>query len=151
MKRFKAFTLVELIVAMAIFGIIMVGIMNLAQPITNSSATAKVLNNQKNVEEATVSYIGESLRYATNLLIIEEGAEVGIGTSSKVTVTNANEAVQAFLNMGPVDAFGDTLLQEDGKYFNGTDAKEPSGADIEGARKKLSVIVLMVQSVNTIM
>lgn len=100
-RKFKAFTLIELIVAIAIFGIIMVGIMNLAQPITTSSATAKVANNQKNVEEATVSYIGENVRYATNLVVIEGGAKVG-GTA----VSSVKDAVDAFYKFSPVDVYG---------------------------------------------
>ncbi|MBQ4256778.1 MAG: type II secretion system protein [Oscillospiraceae bacterium] len=100
-RKFKAFTLIELIVAIAIFGIIMVGIMNLAQPITTSSATAKVANNQKNVEEATVSYIGENVRYATNLVVIEDGAKVG-GTA----VSSVKGAVDAFYKFSPVDVYG---------------------------------------------
>lgn len=100
-RKFKAFTLIELIVAIAIFGIIMVGIMNLAQPITTSSATAKVANNQKNVEEATVSYIGENVRYATNLVVIEGGAKVN-GTA----VSSVKDAVDAFYKFSPVDVYG---------------------------------------------
>ena len=100
-RKFKGFTLIELIVAIAIFGIIMVGIMNLAQPITTSSATAKVANNQKNVEEATVSYIGENVRYATNLVVIEGGAKVG-GTA----VSSVKDAVDAFYKFSPVDVYG---------------------------------------------
>ena len=69
MKKLKAFTLVELIVAIAIFGIIMAGIMQMISPINENATAAKVMNNQQNVENSITTFIGERVRYSTNLLL----------------------------------------------------------------------------------
>lgn len=91
-KKLKAFTLVELIVAIAVFGILMTGIVKMIEPMSNAATNASVLNNQRNVENAIVTYIGENLRYASNLAIIEGGT--------------ADEAVNKFISLGPCDTKG---------------------------------------------
>lgn len=95
MKRLKAFTLIELIVVMVIFGIIMVGIMNLIEPINSSAQTQKVANNQRRVQTNISTYIGENVRYAENLVIVEGG-----------TVENA---VKHFIAAKPKDMNGKYL------------------------------------------
>lgn len=91
-KKFKAFTLVELIVAIAVFGILMAGVVKMIQPLSDTTTNAAVLNNQRTVENAIVTYIGENLRYASNLAIIEGGT--------------AEEAVKTFISLGPADSKG---------------------------------------------
>lgn len=95
MKKLKAFTLVELIVSMAIFGIIMAAVMQMIQPISNSSVTAKITNEQKNVENSIATYIGENVRYATNLVIVKGG--------------NFQNAVNQFVNSNPLDIYGQEI------------------------------------------
>lgn len=92
MKKFKAFTLVELIVAIAVFGILMAGVVKMVEPLSSTAANASVLNNQRNVENAIVTYIGENLRYASNLAIIQGGT--------------ADQAVQKFIALAPADYQG---------------------------------------------
>ncbi len=99
MKKIKGFTLVELIVAMAVFGILMTGIMRIAGPMSEASATNKVVNSQKMVENNIVSYLGENLRYATNLVVIE-------GSSSLSPI----DAVKEFAKENPVDASGNPIF-----------------------------------------
>ncbi len=74
-RKLKGLTLIELIVAMAVFSIIMVGVMNMSRPVQEGATEAKVANYQKTAEEAVVNYIGEQLRYANNIMIIEDGAQ----------------------------------------------------------------------------
>lgn len=92
MKKFKAFTLIELIVAMAVIGILMTGVVKMVEPMSATATNSAVLNNQRNVENAICSYIGENLRYASNLAIIKGG-----------TPTNA---IEKFKQMKPADKFG---------------------------------------------
>lgn len=91
-KKLKAFTLIELIVAIAVFGILMAGIVKMIEPLSETAASSSVLNNQRNVENAIVSYLGENLRYASNLAIIKGGTP--------------DNAVQKFIDLAPSDYSG---------------------------------------------
>lgn len=95
MKTFKAFTLVELIVAIAVFGILMTGIIQLVEPISETAASAKVINDQKNIENAICTYIGENMRLATNLYIVEGGTP--------------QNAITKFLDAEPLDIYGNKI------------------------------------------
>ncbi|MDE6593653.1 MAG: prepilin-type N-terminal cleavage/methylation domain-containing protein [Oscillospiraceae bacterium] len=101
MKKLKAFTLIELIIVIAIFGIIMTGIVQMIAPISTAATSAKVLNNQQTVENAISSYLGENLRYANNLLIVEQDCEIG-----STTVNNAEDAIDALFEYAPVNSAG---------------------------------------------
>ena len=101
MKRLKAFTLVELIVVIAIFGLLMAGIMNMISPIQSAATESKVVNAQKSLEEGITTYLGENLRYATNLLVVEDGAQVG-----SVVVDSPAKAIEAFYAFAPINSFG---------------------------------------------
>ena len=85
MKKFKGITLVELLVAMAVFSIIMVGVMNMIQPVQQTATETKILNYQKTNEETVITYIGEQLRYANNILIAEQGAEYDLDDGTEIT------------------------------------------------------------------
>lgn len=91
-KKLKAFTLIELIVAIAVFGILMAGIVKMIEPLSETAASSSVLNNQRNVENAIVTYLGENLRYASNLAIIKGGTP--------------DNAVQKFIDLAPSDYSG---------------------------------------------
>ncbi|MBO5001377.1 MAG: type II secretion system protein, partial [Prevotella sp.] len=92
MKRLKAFTLIELIVAMAVIGILMTGIVRMVEPMSATAANSAVLNNQRNVENAICNYLGENLRYASNLVIVKGGTP--------------DNAITKFTQMGPSDKWG---------------------------------------------
>ena len=98
MKKLKAFTLVELLVAIAVFCILMTGIMQMVEPVSKTATNAKVMNDQRNVENAIVRYIGENLRVATNLYIVEGGTP--------------QAAVKKFLDAKPVDIYGKEINDE---------------------------------------
>lgn len=101
-KITKAFTLIELIVSMLIFGILMVGVMQLIAPIQNAATVSRVSNNQQTVENAISTFIGENVRYASNLVIIQQGVKVQANeTGSSVTVNNAEDAIKAFFVFNP--------------------------------------------------
>ena len=91
-QKLKAFTLIELIVAIAVFGILMTGIVKMIEPLSSTATSAAVLNNQRTVENSIVTYIGENVRYANNLAIIEGGT--------------ADEAVNKFISLKPANIDG---------------------------------------------
>lgn len=106
MKKFKAFTLIELIVAIAIFGILMTGVIQLIAPINSAATESKVLNNQQMVENSILTYIGENTRYASNMLIVEEGVKLTPAGGSQITVDSAEHAIDAFFAYCPVNTVG---------------------------------------------
>lgn len=133
MKKLKAFTLIELIVVIAIFGIIMGGIMQMFAPIQESATNAQVVNNQQSVENSMVDYIGSRLRYSTNLLIVQQGAQVGT-----VTVTDPEKAIDALFAFGPVNSKGRLLNNDANRYcvnvicFDGKNAYSFGNKDYTG-------------------
>ena len=70
-KKFQGFTLIELIIVMAIFGIIMLGVMKIADPI------AKVMNRSSTKEKSASyvdnisDYLDKSMRYAKYMRVYE--------------------------------------------------------------------------------
>ena len=128
MKRFRGITLVELLVAMAVFSIIMVGVMNIIQPVQTNATNAKVMNYQQTNEETVVTYIGEQLRYANNILIAEQGSQYQRnGETSKVTIDSPKDAVNAFIyDMGIANEYGE-ILKPYAKKPNASDLSNPSG------------------------
>ena len=87
-KQFKGFTLIELIIVMAVMSILMVGIMQMMKPIRNTYVDATYYESQRNTQNGIATYIGESIRYATNLGIYTEGVTGG--------VTNLSAALTEF-------------------------------------------------------
>lgn len=82
--KFKGFTLVELIVVMALISIIMVGVMRLFTPIRTVYVDAFQYEAQRNSQNGVVKYITESVRFAADMGIYNDG------------ITSASEAVDAF-------------------------------------------------------
>ncbi|MBD5144402.1 MAG: type II secretion system protein [Ruminococcus sp.] len=90
MKKLKGFTLVELIIVMAILAILMASIMQMYKPIRETYVDATLYENQRTVQNGMIQYVSESVRYATNM---------GLYTSDKKgTVKDA------------VDAFADAYI-----------------------------------------
>ena len=84
-KIIKGFTLIELIIVMAILVILMSAIMNMFKPIREVYVDATLYESQRTAQNGTVQYITESIRYSTDL---------GMYTMDKVT--NVEGAVTAF-------------------------------------------------------
>lgn len=85
MKKIKGFTLVELIIVMAILTILMAAIMQMYKPIRETYVDATLYENQRSVQNGMIQYVSESVRYATNL---------GMYTSDKKSTVK--DAVDAF-------------------------------------------------------
>ncbi|MCI7766815.1 MAG: type II secretion system GspH family protein [Oscillospiraceae bacterium] len=82
MKKLKAFTLIELIVVMAILGILMVSIMRMMEPVSAMSVNSKVIADAENVERSIASYIVENTRYATNIGVYKGQASASAAIST---------------------------------------------------------------------
>lgn len=86
-KTFKAFTLIELIIVMAILAILMAAIMNMMKPIRSTYVDATLYESQRTTQNGIIRYVGESVRYATNL---------GVYNESVSGITDATDAIAKF-------------------------------------------------------
>lgn len=91
MKKIKGFTLIELIVVMAILSILMVGIMQMMKPIRATFVDSTYYEAQRTTQNGIVEYITETLRYADNVGIYTKGQ-----SDSGKTVNNVVDAVTFF-------------------------------------------------------
>lgn len=73
MKKIKGFTLIELIIVMAIISILMVGIMQMMKPIRSTFIDSTYYEMQRNTQNGMITYLTETLRYADNLGIYTSG------------------------------------------------------------------------------
>lgn len=100
MKKLKGFTLIELIVVMAILVSLLTAILQLMEPVQEAYKDSTVYEQQRTVENGIISYIAESTRYAKAISIIDEG--VGIDTnndgSADIHPNNLNAAANYFIN-----------------------------------------------------
>lgn len=95
MKKIKGFTLIELIIVMAILSILMVGIMQMMKPIRDTFVDSTYYESQRNTQSGIVTYLTESLRFATKMGIYNEQSGV----------TNVQAAINDFIaTTGYVDA-----------------------------------------------
>lgn len=65
--KLKGFTLVELIVVMAIMSILMVAIMNMWKPVRDTYVDSTQYEAQRTAQNGVVQYITESVRFATDM------------------------------------------------------------------------------------
>lgn len=73
-KILKGFTLIELIIVMAVLTILMAAIMRMFKPIRDTFVDSTLYENQRTVQNGIVQYVGESLRYATDLGVYNESS-----------------------------------------------------------------------------
>lgn len=71
MKKSKGFTLVELIIVMAILTILMAAIMQMFKPIRETYVDATLYESQRTAQNGIITYISESVRYAVDMGIYE--------------------------------------------------------------------------------
>jgi len=64
-KRLKGFTLVELVIVMAIFAIMMSAIMTMATPINKLADISKGYDSQRTITQEINSYVCQNVKYAT--------------------------------------------------------------------------------------
>ncbi len=99
-KKLKAFTLVEMIVVIAILGIIMSAIVKMFEPIGNVYTNSSVLSAQRAAEQGIASYIIENTRYAQSIGVYQKQS-------------SADDAMNKFLANNPTDLQGNPLTKND--------------------------------------
>lgn len=114
-KFLKGFTLVELIVVMAILAVLMAAIMQMFKPIRETFVDSTTYENQRSVQTGMAKYITESIRFSTDIGFYSKGS----GAS------NPSDAVKKF-----ADAYA---------VANGFDASDPRYDEV---LKKTEVIVI---------
>ncbi|MGN0609023.1 MAG: type II secretion system protein [Oscillospiraceae bacterium] len=88
MKKFiRGFTLIELIIVMAIMTILMAALMQLMKPIRSTYVDATYYEAQRTTQNGIVQYLTESLRYATAL---------GVYNEQESGISNVNDAISKF-------------------------------------------------------
>lgn len=110
MKKIKAFTLIELIIVMAILAILMSALMNFYKPIRETYVDSTMIENMRTTQDGILEYLTENVRYAEYMMIFDEGAKYGYsydytdayapsGKSTKtgtVDIKSAKDAYEAF-------------------------------------------------------
>lgn len=94
--KIKGFTLIELIVVIAIIGIIMLGLANYFKPIRQVFVDSSNYEQYRTVQSGIGRYIAENTRYATSLAIFKKGNSV-TSDGSTVSITSEDQAIDAFL------------------------------------------------------
>lgn len=121
MKKVKAFTLIELIVVMAILVGVLTAILQLMQPVTEAFNDSTEYERQRTVENGIITYITESVRYANKLSICDEGVTTspydyvapGGSVSSKTKQINSEtDAVTYFCEKNKIDMSDDDEMEK---------------------------------------
>lgn len=95
-KNLKGFTLIELIVVMAIFGVLLVGVMKLIDPVSKLMAKTSVQESNSASVNNIKSYFEQSLRYSDFIATYKNGFSVADGVNRKVATED--EAVKDFVD-----------------------------------------------------
>ncbi|MDE7287901.1 MAG: type II secretion system GspH family protein [Oscillospiraceae bacterium] len=90
-NKLKGFTLVELIVVMAIISILMLAIMKMFQPIRDTYVDTTQYEAQRTAQNGVIQYITESVRYATDMGIYND------------SISTASSAVDEFVKVYCID------------------------------------------------
>ena len=112
MKKIKGFTLVELIIVMAIFAILMAALVNMMVPIRRTYVDSTLYEAQRNTQNGITQYLAESVRYASDIGIYTKDASVSYsvdGIAVNRNVTSIDDAVKYFLK----DVSGETAANSD--------------------------------------
>lgn len=119
-KNLRGFTLIELIVVMAIFTILMTAIMQMFKPVRETYVDSTLYESQRTTQNGIVTYISESVRYATDLGMYTKGKSASGTTASGTwnqTVNSPDDAVKAFIKgfeaKHSIDADVDTYTYTD--------------------------------------
>lgn len=100
LKSLKGFTLVELIVVMAIMVSLLTAILQLMEPVQEAYKDSTVYEQQRTVENGIISYIAESTRYAKAISIIDQNVSIDTDNdgSSDIAPNNLDAAANYFIN-----------------------------------------------------
>ena len=136
----KGFTLLELIVVMAIFSILMVGVMSLITPVSNMFKSAAISEKTYSYANNVQQYLQTKLEYAEDVCIGSETkmglTEDGAANDEKLAEYVEEFRIKHFKNVVKTEDGGDhidyvngkihvvRLVNKDGKLNNGDDVKK---------------------------
>lgn len=104
LKKIKGFTLVELIIVMAILVSVLTAILQLMQPVNEAYADAVMFESQRTAEQGIADYITESLRYSERASIIDQGMTVTYADGTTTALVNSEAAaVDYFADKNSLD------------------------------------------------
>ncbi|MEG0614999.1 MAG: prepilin-type N-terminal cleavage/methylation domain-containing protein [Oscillospiraceae bacterium] len=107
-KNLKGFTLIELIIVMAIFTILLAMISTMFKPIDTLLKDAREFDANSTVAEGVNHYVGENLKFATNVLIFSNYGNIPTSFDDDAdTSTIEVETYKAFMTgagLNPTDA-----------------------------------------------
>lgn len=122
-SKFKGFTLVELVLVMAIMSILMLAVMNMFKPIREIYVDSTQYEAQRTAQNGVIQYITESVRFSTDMGIYNN------------TITSASSAVDNFASAFCVsnnitDASGTALAPYDSTKVTNIENEIKKYADI---------------------
>lgn len=140
-KNVKGFTLIELIIVMAIMTILMAALMQMMKPIRRTFVDSTLYEAQRNTQNGITQYLSESTRYATNLGIYQPGenATYNVGSVSVTrSVSNVTSAVNYFLD----DVSGKTAADNMPNSTEKTQAQKAANKVRAQLESKVQVITI---------
>lgn len=115
MKKLKGFTLIELIIVMALLVSVLTAILQLMQPVNEAFSDSTVYDEQRTVEDGIISYICETTRYAKNISIIDKGVSLknsdGTSYSGYGGSSDLSSAVTYFKEINSLTSADDSKIQ----------------------------------------
>lgn len=123
MKRFlKGFTLIELIIVMAILVILMAAIMMMFRPVRETYVDATLYESRRTAQNGVIQYLTESIRYSTDL-----------GMYTKSEVSGVSDAIEKFTN---------NYLEANGVKTTDADYSTKKAAVLEKVQRNAEVIII---------
>lgn len=106
MKKLKGFTLIELIIVMALMVSILTAILQLMDPVQEAYRDSTIYEQQRTVENSIISYIAESTRYAKAISILDQGvnADTDKNGSGDFNIANLQSAANYFIDKNNLKA-----------------------------------------------
>lgn len=112
-NKIKGFTLVELIVVMAIMSIIMAGVMQLFKPMRTIFVDTTQYETQRNAQNGIIKYITESVRFATDMGIYDTSNANSTPSVPSAAAAANHLAEQFCIDNNITDAGGSPLAPYD--------------------------------------
>lgn len=96
-KKIKGFTLIELIIVMAIFGILLIGVMTLIDPVSKTMTNTAVQGNNAASVNNIKEYLENSLKYSEYIAVHNGGYSI-VNPSGGRSASDEQAAVQEFVD-----------------------------------------------------
>ncbi len=113
-KKFKGFTLIELIIVMAILSILMTAILQMFKPIRDTYVDSTFYENQRTAQNGMITYISESVRYCTDLGLYAGGS---YGSAQSAVDAFAAAYVAKYYASAPDKSAKETAVKENAQVI----------------------------------